>query len=335
MTVSFSFCLGRKMKQEKIFNGYLYTVSILMIVLFSAILITLLIESFPSLKEYGIRFFTGSNWDPNPPEGKPEFGALPFFVGTLITSFLALLICFPFAIMIAVFLGEYYRNGNVSQFLKSMVELLAGIPSVIYGLWGLFVFVPVIRNLELKIFQMAYTDYSHLSAFSQKLMFGLKFILFDLLKIQPIGFGMFTASVILAVMIIPYAASIGREVISMVPNDLKEAAYSMGATRFEVIRYIILPYCRSGIMAGILLALGRAIGETMAVTMVIGNRNLMPKSIFDPANTLASVLANEFAEAVNQLHMSSLIQLGLLLFITTAVINMFGKLIINKMNKAA
>lgn len=321
------------MRQEKIFNNYLTIVSVLMIVLFSGIFLTLLVESIPSLKVFGAKFFFGQDWDPNPAEGPALFGSLPFLVGTLITSFVALIICFPFAIMIAIFLGEYFREGIISSLLKSMVELLAGIPSVIYGLWGLFVFVPFMRGIQVKIFQLSYIDSSQYHPIIQAGLSVIKVIFIDILKVQPMGFGIFTSAVILSIMIIPYAASISREVISLVPNDLKEAAYSMGATRFEVIRKIILPYCGSGIMAGVLLSLGRALGETMAVTMVIGNRNAMPHSLFDPANTLASVLANEFAEAVDKIHLSSLIHLGLVLFITTAVVNMIGKLIINKANK--
>jgi phosphate transport system permease protein len=149
---------------------------------------------------------------------------------------------------------------------------------------------------------------------------------------MPYGVGIFTASLILSVMIIPYSASIGREVIQLVPSELKEAAFSLGATRFEVIRKVILPYARSGIFAGVLLALGRALGETMAVTMVIGNANVLPKSIFSPANTMASVIANEFTEATETLYLSSLIEIGLLLFIVTMSINIIGRQIIKKMS---
>lgn len=290
------------MKSDKVFQWTLQSASILILMLFAGFFITLIYSSIPSIQHFKFKFYTGTNWDPT----TLEYGSLPFFAGTLITSFLALLLSFPFSIMIALYLGEYFKEGMLSNILKSLVELLAGIPSVIYGLWGLFVFVPIIRNIQMKL------------------------VMSGILNIPPYGIGMFTASAILAVMIIPYSASIAREVISMVPNDLKEAAYSMGATRFEVIKKIILPYCRSGIWAGVLLSLGRALGETMAVTMVIGNRNVMPKTIFDPANTLASLMANEFAEAVNRIHLSSLIHLGLVLFITTAVVNILGKVIIQK-----
>jgi phosphate transport system permease protein len=228
-------------------------------------------------------------------------GALPFLVGTLATSFLALGIAVPFSLAISIFLGEYFREGPVSSFLRSAIDLLAGIPSVIYGFWGLFVFVPLVRAIQIK------------------------------LGVAPFGVGIFTSSVVLAVMIIPYSAALGREVIQLVPSDLKEAALSMGATRFEVIRRVILPYARSGIFAGILLALGRALGETMAVTMVIGNSNVLPTSIFSPANTMASVIANEFAEATESVYVASLVEIGLVLFVVTAVVNIIGRLIIKRM----
>ena len=270
-------------------------------VLLAAILLSLFLHSIPSLRAFGLSFFFTKTWDPV--SGK--FGMLSFLVGTLLTSFLSLLICLPFSLAISIFLGEYFREGPLSSFLRNVTELLAGIPSIIYGFWGLFVLVPIVRKLEIS------------------------------LGIPPYGVGIFTASLILAVMIIPYAASIGGEVISLVPADIKEAAYSLGATRQEVITKVILPYARSGIMAGILLALGRALGETMAVTMVIGNSNLLPLSIFSPGNTMASVIANEFTEATGRLYLSSLIEIGLLLFLVTMVINIMGRYIIKKVSVEA
>ena len=186
--------------------------------------------------------------------------------------------------------------------VKTVIELLAGIPSVIYGFWGLFFLVPAVRWIEVR------------------------------LGVAPYGVGILTSSLILAVMIVPYAASLGREVVALVPGDLKEAALSLGATRFEVIRKVILPYARSGIFAGVMLSLGRALGETMAVTMVIGNSNFLPTSIFAPSNTMASVIANEFTEATGALYLSTLVQIGLLLFVVTTVINVIGKIIISKLS---
>ena len=281
---------------EATFRRILYVAGISVIVLLLAIFLSLLIASLPAVKHLGIRFFTGRTWDPV----TLEFGSLPFLVGTLLTSFLALLISTIFSLPVSLFLGEYYREGAPSSFLKTIIELLAGIPSVIYGFWGLFFLVPLVRWLEIK------------------------------LGVSPYGVGILTSSVILAIMIIPYSASLGREVISLVPSDLKEAAYSLGATRFEVVRKVILPYARSGIFAGVLLALGRALGETMAVTMLIGNSNFLPTSIFAPANTMASVIANEFTEATGAVYLATLIQIALLLFVVSTVINVIGKVIISK-----
>jgi phosphate transport system permease protein len=229
------------------------------------------------------------------------YGAAPFLVGTLVTSFLALIISIPFSLAVAIFLGEYYPKGWLPNFLKNAVELIAAVPSVIYGFWAVAVLVPIVRSLE-----------THLGAQ------------------QPIGNGILASSLILAVMVIPYAASLGRSMIQLTPSSLKEAAYGLGATRWEVIRSVILPYTKSGLFAGILLSLGRALGETMAVTMVIGNTSKMPTSIFDLGNTMASVIANEFVEADKPVYVSALMELGLVLFLVTVVINMIGKKIIDR-----
>lgn len=283
---------------ESVFRAALFGAALCMVLLLLGIFLTLLINSLPSIKEFGLRFFYGKTWDPV----SGEFGALPFLAGTLITSFLSLAISLPFSLSLSIFLGEYSTKGAVPAILQTAIELLAGIPSVIYGFWGLFILVPIVRGIELK------------------------------LGVAPLGIGIFTSALVLSIMIIPYAASLGREVIRLVPDELKEAAYSLGATRFEVIKKVILPYVISGITAGNLLALGRAIGETMAVTMVIGNANVIPKSIFAPANTMASVIANEFTEATDHIYLSSLVEIGLLLFVVTMVINIAGKQIIKKMS---
>jgi len=284
---------------EFIFHKILFFSAILMIILILAFFITLLISSIPSLKAFGFGFVYGKTWDPV----SGVFGSIPFLIGTLLTSLLALIISIPFSISISIFLGEYFREGMASSLVKSSIELLAGIPSVIYGFCGIFILVPAIRALEMK------------------------------LHITPMGVGIFTSSIVLSIMIIPFSASLGREVIQLVPSELKEAAYSLGATRYEVIRRIILPYARSGIFAGILLSLGRALGETMAVTMVIGNKNAIPKNIFDPANTIASVIANEFMEASpGSIHLSSLVAIALLLFVVTTIVNIIGRYIIKKLS---
>jgi phosphate transport system permease protein len=288
------------MKAETVFNRILYFSALMIVILLSGIALTLFVASIPSIKTFGVGFFASNIWD----AAAEKFGALPFLVGTLITSFLAILLSIPFSISISIFLGEYFKGGVFSTFLRSSIEVLAGIPSVIYGLWGLFLLMPIVRMIEMKI------------------------------GVTPHGVGILTSSLILAIMIIPFSASIGREVITLVPSDLKEAAYSLGATRFEVIKNIVIPYARSGIIAGILLALGRAIGETMAVTMLIGNSNFLPTSLFSPANTMASVIANSFSEATG-ITASSLIYVALVLFFVTTAVNIVGTYVIKKVSLEA
>jgi phosphate transport system permease protein len=289
-----------KDKTENRFNLILKVTALFVVALLVVICLTLLVASVPSIKTFGFGFFIEKTWD----AASERFGALPFLVGTLLTSFLALAISIPFSIAISIFLGEYFKEGAVSTFLRSSVEVLAGIPSVIFGLWGLFLLMPLVRMIEMQV------------------------------GVTPHGVGILTASLILSIMVIPFSASIGREVVTLVPSDLKEAAYSLGATRFEVIKNIIIPYARSGIFAGLLLALGRAIGETMAVTMLIGNSNFLPTGIFSPANTMASVIANEFAEATG-ITASSLIYVGLVLFLVTTIVNIIGTYVIKKISLEA
>ncbi len=281
---------------DGLFRRSLGTLSILFIVFIFSIFLTLTIQSIPSIRAFGLSFFTNTTWDPV----NSDFGSLPFLAGTLATSFLALMITIPFSLSVSLFLGEYFQKGFVSNLLRNSIELLGGIPSVIYGFWGLFFLVPIMRKFE------------------------------ESIGVTPLGIGISTTSLLLFIMIIPYSASIGREVITLVPAELKQAALAMGCTKYEVIKNVIIPYARSGIFAGILLALGRALGETMAVTMVIGNKNAIPTGIFSPANTMASVIANEFTEATGDIYLASLIEIGLLLFIVTTIINIIGKQVIKR-----
>ncbi len=287
---------NRQIWTESVFRRLLFIMGVLMVVLVLGIMFTLIVQSVPSIKALGAGFLWGKVWDPV----RDIYGAFPFLLGTLLTSFLALAISIPFSFAVGIFLGEYYPKGWLPDLLKNTVELIAAVPSVIYGFWGLAVLVPIVRSFESGIGE------------------------------PPIGVGIFTSSLILSIMIIPYAASLGRSMIQMVPSHLKEAAYSLGATRWEVIKSVILPYVKSGLFAGVLLSLGRALGETMAVTMVIGNTSGIPKSIFAPGNTMASVIANEFTEADRTVYLSALIELGLVLFLVTVVINMIGKKIISR-----
>ncbi|MBN1111920.1 MAG: phosphate ABC transporter permease subunit PstC [Bacteroidales bacterium] len=282
------------MKSDKIFKYLLFSASFLVIIVAAGMVFTLSSGAIPAFKEFGLKFIISNQW--NPTEGRESYGALPFIAGTVITSVIALLLCIPLAFSTSLFIAEYFYKKRVAMFLSTMVDLLAGIPSIVYGLWGFYVLRPFIVELGL----------------------------------SPQGYGIFTASLILAIMIIPYATSLSSEIISMVPNDLKEAAYAMGATRLEVIFNVILPNARSGIFASFILAFGRALGETMAVTMLIGNSNIVPTGLFQTGNTMASVIANQFGEA-DGLKLSSLIAIGLILFVITGLINAIGKLIIKKL----
>lgn len=285
------------MKEDKAFKATLHLVALVVFVILILFFVALLKGALPAIKKLGfIKFLFSKEWDPN----FEKFGALPFVIGTLSTSILALLITIPFSLSVAIFLSEY-TSGFLSELLSATTELLAAVPSVIYGFWGLFVLVPAIRELEIKI------------------------------GAPPYGVGILTASLILAVMITPYASSIAREMLTMVPDELKEAAFALGATKAETIWKISLPYAKSGIIAGMLLAFGRALGETMAVTMVIGNSNIIPESIFSPANTMASVIANEFTEATGDLYVSALIEIGLVLFVITILFGIAGKIMIKKL----
>lgn len=283
--------------KDRIFRVIIFLCAAAVILIVAGMCVTLPINSLPLLKHVGWSFVLSPVWDPV----RNKFGVLPFLIGTLITSFLALLISLPFSLSTAILLGEYVRKGKIAFFLQNVTDLIAGIPSVIYGFWGLLVLVPIVQRIEMRF------------------------------NIVPYGVGIFTASIVLAIMIIPYTASIAREVISLVPDDLREAGYGLGATRWEVIKRIVLPHARTGIFAGVLLAFGRAIGETMAVTMVIGNRNQIPKSIFDPANTMASAIANQFTEATSDLYVSALIGIGLVLFVVTIIVNCAGRYIMKRL----
>lgn len=284
----------RGLNSDKITKWVLLLSSFIILLVTGGMIFSLIEGAIPAFKNFGFQFMFSNNW--NPTEGKENYGALPFIAGTVITSVAALLISLPLSFSASLFLGEYFRGTKIAKVLSTMVDLLAGIPSIVYGLWGFYVLRPFLIDLG----------------------------------IPNQGFGIFTASIILAIMIIPYATSISNEIIMMVPNELKEAAYSLGATKSEVIFNVIVPSARSGIIAGYVLSFGRALGETMAVTMLIGNANIIPNGLFSTGNTMASVIANQFGEA-DGLKLSSLMAIGLLLFLLTGIINAIGKFIIKKM----
>lgn len=282
-----------QVNSDKILKRVLFAASLVILLIAAAMIFSLFKGSLPSISRFGWGFLFSPEWDPT--QGREHYGALLFIVGTLLTSIVALIIALPLAFFTSLFVAEYFRGTKIAAIVSTLVDLLAGIPSIIYGLWGFYMLRPFIVSLGL----------------------------------SPQGFGVLTSALVLAIMVVPYATSLSNNTIMMVPNELKEAAYSLGATRLEVIRNVILPSARSGMAASYILAFGRAIGETLAVTMLIGNENIIPKGLCSTGNTMASVIANQFGEA-SGLQLSSLIEIGLLLFVITTLINAAGKYIIKK-----
>ncbi|WP_426171326.1 phosphate ABC transporter permease subunit PstC [Pseudoduganella sp. R-34] len=272
------------------------------------IIISLINGALPALKEFGPGFITTVEWDPV----NDQFGAAIAIVGTLASAGIALLIAFPVSFGIALFLTEVCPVW-LRRPLGTAIELLAGVPSIIYGMWGLFVFAPMFSE--------------YVQPLLKSTLGALPFI-GALFKGPTMGIGILTAGLILAVMIIPFIASVMRDVFEIVPAVLKESAYGLGCTRWEVVRKVVLPYTKTGVVGGVMLGLGRALGETMAVTFVIGNAAKLPTSLFSPGSSIASTLANEFAEASSKLHVSSLFALGLLLFIITFIVLSGAKLML-------
>jgi phosphate transport system permease protein len=273
----------------------------------TAIGLVLFSESILSVREFGLRFWITDIWDPV----AHQFGARPFIWGTIYSSILALLIATPISLGIATYLSELCPPA-LRQPLIFLTELLAAIPSIVYGLWGLFVLVPLVRQIETAMPQWLRET--------------------PLFSGPPIGLGMLSAALILAIMVTPFISSLAREVLKSVPRTQREGAYALGATRWEAIR-VALSYGRTGIVGAIMLGFGRALGETMAVTMVIGNNPTVSWSLFSPQYTMAAVIANEFAEAVDDLHLHALIEIGLVLFVITLIVNAVSRLLIWNMNR--
>ena len=292
----------RPRADDRVFRRTTGAVAAIVILLAAAIAFELVAHSRLSIEKFGFRFWTGKVWDPV----SGEFGAFPFVWGTLYSAFLALLVAGPVAIGIAVFISEL-APGRLRRPLAFLTELLAAIPSIVYGLWGVFVLVPVIRRIETGMPE----PLRKLPLFSG----------------PPLGVGMLAAAAILAIMVIPFSSAIAREVLRAVPASQREAAYALGATRFEAIRAVLF-HGRTGVVGALLLGLGRALGETMAVTMVIGNNPQASLSLFAPQHTMAAVIANEFTEAADQLYLDALVEIGLVLFIVTLAVNALSRLLI-------
>ncbi len=289
----------------------IFALSVLLVLV--GIIISLMIGAWPAFRQFGPAFITTVEWDPV----NDKYGALIAIVGTLATSCIALLIAFPVSFGIALFLTEICPVW-LRRPMGTAVELLAGVPSIIYGMWGLFVFAPLFAD--------------HVQPLLQSTLGRLP-IVGQLFAGPMMGIGILTAGLILAVMIIPFIASVMRDVFEVVPTVLKESAYGLGCTKWEVVRKIVLPYTKTGVVGGVMLGLGRALGETMAVTFVIGNANRLSWSLFSAGNSIASTLANEFAEAETPLHVSSLFALALILFVITFIVLSAAKIMLAAMSR--
>ena len=299
---------------DVLFAGLARGAAILTLGLLAGIIVSLIIGAWPSIKAYGLSFLWTAEWDPV----QEKFGGLVMIYGTLMTSAIALIIAVPVSFGIALFLTELSPRW-LKRPLGTAIELLAAIPSIVYGMWGLLVFAPILSTYIQQPLQRMFGDVPVLGA---------------LFSGAPVGIGILSAGIILAIMIIPFIAAVMRDVFEVTPPLLKESAYGLGATTWEVVWKVVLPYTKAGVIGGIMLGLGRALGETMAVTFVIGNFNQLDSlSLFEAANSITSALANEFAEAQTGIHQASLIYLGLVLFFITAIVLALSKLLLAKLER--
>ena len=307
--------LAKQQRYDAIIVNATTAFAILVLLSLGGILLSLIVGAWPSITEFGLGFYTSNNWD----TVNDQYGALAPIYGTVITSIIAIGIAVPVSFGIAIFLTELCPN-FLKKPLGIAIELLAGIPSIIYGMWGLFVFAPYFsENIQPWLIENI----------------GPLPIIGQVFTGAPMGLGMFTASLVLAIMIIPFIAATMRDVFSVVPDLLKESAYGMGATTWEVMFKIILPYTKAGVVGGVILGLGRALGETMAVTFLIGNAFNISPSLFTSGVTITSALANEFAEASSELHLASLLHLGLILFVITFIVLSISKLMLMRIDQKA
>ncbi len=298
---------------DLIFRGITWFFTLIVLLLLTALVVSLLLGSMPAIQAFGFNFLFSSEWNPV----TEKFGGLVPIAGTLVTSIIALSIAIPISFGIALFLTELSPPW-LRRPLGTAIELLAGIPSIIYGMWGLFVFAPFFAQtgqpwLQNTLGQIPGIDFLFTGAF--------------------MGIGTLTAGIILAIMVIPFIAAVMRDVFEVVPSMLKESAYALGATTWEVIWHVVIPYTRIGMVGGIMLGLGRALGETMAVTFVIGNAHQLHASLFMPGNSIASALANEFTEADGELYTAALIELGLILFLITFIVLACSKILLLQLRK--
>jgi len=299
---------------DLVFAGVARLAAVVTLVLLFAIIVSLVVGAWPSIRHFGLAFVWTPDWDPV----QQKFDGLVMIYGTLMTSLIALLIAVPVSFGIALFLTELSPRW-LKRPLGTAIELLAAVPSIVYGMWGLLIFAPILAEFVQQPLQA---------------VFSTTPILGQLFSGAPVGIGILSAGIILAIMIIPFIAAVMRDVFEVTPAMLKESAYGVGATTWEVVWKVVLPYTKTGVIGGVMLGLGRALGETMAVTFVIGNFNqLNSLSLFEAANSITSALANEFAEANPGLHEASLIYLGLLLFFITFVVLAFSKLLLLRLQR--
>ncbi len=297
---------------DRLFHGITGLSAILVLAVIIGIAISLLIGAWPALMKFGLGFLTSDSWNPV----TNDYGALVAIYGTLVTSLIAMLIAVPVSFGIALFVTELSPRW-LRRPISTAIELLAAIPSIIYGMWGLFVFAPFMSN---------YVQPWLLDTFEHVPLLG------SLIAGPPIGIGVFTAGLILAIMVIPFITAVMRDTFEVVPGVLKESSYALGATTWEVVRSVILPYTKTGVVGGIMLGLGRALGETMAVTFVIGNSHNINLGLFYPGNSIAATLANEFTEADGQMYTSALIALGLVLFVITLIVLSLARLLLMRLS---
>ena len=304
--------LGRLRLGDVAFRNLTRAAALFVLIILGGVIVALVAGSLPALRTFGLGFLGTESWNPV----TEKFGAIAPIYGTLVTSFIAMLIAVPIGLMIAMFLTELCPMW-LRRPIGIAIELLAGIPSIIYGIWGLFVFAPFLQQYV----QPFLID-----------VFGPIPVLSTLFEGPPYGIGVLTAGLILAIMVLPFVTSISRDVFAAVPPVLKEASYGLGCTTWEVVRYVVLPFTRIGVIGGIMLGLGRALGETMAVTFVIGNAHRISASLLAPGTTISATIANEFTEAVGDLYTSALIALGLILFVITFIVLAFARLMLMRLN---
>src|SRR3954471_8872457 len=305
--------LDRLRFTDLLFHQLTRVAAILVVVILGGVIVSLFIGSLPALRTFGFGFLINERWNPV----TEKFGAIAPIYGTIVTSFIAMLIAVPVGLLIAMFLTELCPMW-LRRPIGIAIELLAGIPSIIYGIWGLFVFAPFLQQ---------YVQPGLIAAFENVPLLSTLF------AGPPYGIGVLTAGLILAIMVLPFITSISRDVFTAVPPVLKEAAYGLGCTTWEVVRYIVIPYTRVGVIGGVMLGLGRALGETMAVTFVIGNAHKIQGSLLAPGTTISATIANEFTEATGDLYTASLIALGLILFIITFIVLAAARLLLMRVER--